>query len=93
MQKPVIPISKNSGAKKNRRSVISVACGGVMFIISHRTLPENSTPPSIVAKLLHGRNFENAVGLILADYYSYWQGGLSLFTENPRAKVFSETRA
>jgi hypothetical protein len=34
-------------------------------------LPENSTPPSIAAKPLHGRNFENAVGLILADYYSY----------------------
>jgi hypothetical protein len=71
VQKPAIPISKNNGAKKNRWSVTSVACGGVMIIISHRTLPENSTPPSIAAKLLHGRNFENAVGSILADYYSY----------------------
>jgi hypothetical protein len=43
-----------------------------MPIVFHRTLPENSTPPSIAAKPLHCRYFKNAVGLILADYYSYW---------------------
>jgi hypothetical protein len=62
-----------------------------MLIIFHRTLPENSTPPSIAAKPLHGRNFKNTVRSIVADYYSYWQGGVPLFSELPRRRVFSET--